>query len=115
MKSQYIIITITIITLVISILFLFYTEQKQRKDSQDFWSIYFVDPIGSDNAFIIDNASKKNLFIYKVHSKEKELESNDIPLNNGEQKLIKVENSKNIKPITITVTDGETEKTIEKK
>ena len=115
MKSQYVIIFITLTTLVASMLFLTYTEQQQRINSQDFWSVYFVYPTGEKNDFIIDNKSKDNFFIYKVHSGEKELQSGDISIENGNAELIQIENDANMSPITITVTDGYDERIIEKK
>ncbi len=115
MKSQYILILIILSTLVVSMLLLTHTEQEQRIDSQDFWSAYFVYPTGEDNDFVIDNKSKDNFFIYKVHSGEKELQSGDIAIKSGEAKLIEVESAANTTPVTVTITDGYDEKILEKK
>ncbi len=115
MKSQYIIIITTTITLIATMLFLAYTEQHQRDTQQHFWSIYFISPNTDTNDFIIENNADETLFIYKIHSGDTELHAGEITLAKNAWKRIKTQKTTNIRPITVTVTNGDTEKIIEKK
>jgi hypothetical protein len=115
MRSQYIIIAVVFITLIATMLMLTYTENEQRHAGNDFWSVYFLYPMGSENDFVIDNVHKDSLFIYKVHSNDQELQRGEITMKRGEQKIIEIEKKSNIIPVTVTITDGYSEKVLEKK
>ena len=116
MKSQYIII-LTIITITVaSMLLLAKIEDNQRTDNQDFWSIYFVDPLGSDNRFVIDNKTPEiKTFHYDITVNEKMINSEDIEIEKNNRKLIELEKLNPTESITIQVTTNDETKTIYKK
>jgi len=116
MKSQYIIILTIIITLTTSMLFLAQIEKDQRADNQDFWSVYFVDPLGSDNRFVIDNKTpKEKTFHYDITVDENIIQSEDVKIEKNTRKLIEVSKSEIAKPFTITITTDAETKQIYKK
>jgi len=115
MKSQYIIILTIIITLTASMLFLAQIEKKQRTDNQNFWSIYFVDPLGTDNHFVIDNKTPEDkIFHYDITIDKNIIQSEDIEIEKNTRKLIETDNFNN-QNIKIIVTQNDINKQIEKK
>lgn len=115
MKSQYIIILATLITLIATMLLLAFIEKDQREKNEDFWSVYFVYPLTEENDFVIDNKSEDATFTYEIHSGENALKSNSVEIKKDSRKLIKVTEEGNISPIEITIKSNNDIKTIEKK
>ncbi|MEA3323386.1 MAG: hypothetical protein U9Q12_04130 [Patescibacteria group bacterium] len=116
MKSQYIIILTIIIALTASMLFLAQVENDQRADNQDFWSVYFVDPLGVDNRFVIDNETPKTkTFHYDIAIDENIIQSEDVKIEKNNRKLVEVRELEFTKPLTITITTDEEIKKIYKK
>ena len=116
MKSQYIIILTITIALVVGMLFLAQTEQNQRNQNQNFWSIYFVAPLTTvDNRFVIDNKTKNDAtFHYEIKIDDEVKKFEDIEIKKDERKLINTKNYNN-QSIKIIVTNDEDKKEIEKK
>ncbi len=73
-------------------------EEDQRTNNQDFWSIYFVDPLGSSNDFIIDNKSPETkIFHYDIIIDENIVNSNDIEIEKNNIKTVEIDDEyKNI-------------------
>jgi len=111
---KYAIILTIIIALTASMLLLAQVENNQRKNNQNFWSIYFVDPIGTDNRFVIDNKTPTTqIFYYDVLVNEVSVHSGNIEIEENTRKLIKNESTQ--KPFEIIVTTESNIKTIYKK
>lgn len=110
MKSQYSIIISTIAFLVLSMLFLAYIEQHQRNLQENFWSIYFVAPLDTTNAFVIDNRTPEDAtFTYEIHAKYGTLlHSDTVTLTPKNRTLIETSPKQDVTPISIIVyKDGE--------
>ncbi len=116
MKSQYIII-LTIITITVaSMLLLAKIEDTQRENNQNFWSIYFVDPMGTDTRFVIDNKTPEiKTFHYDIIVNEEMINSGDIEIGKNNRKLIELKELEPTESIMIQVTTNDEMKTIYKK
>ena len=115
MRSQHIIIATILTGLIAGMFYLAKTAYDQQQANRDFWSIYFADPVGQNNAFVIDNATKDDAtFHYEIMTESKTREENDITVKKDERKLIKIPTLNNV-PVMIKVTNNTEEKTIEKK
>jgi len=115
MKSQYTIIITIIITLVASMLLLARIEDNQRTDNQNFWSIYFVDPLGTNNSFVIDNKTPDTqTFHYDVLVNDNSVQSGNMEIKNGDRKLIELNKQDITSTLKIIVTNVENKKQIEK-
>jgi len=102
------IISSLIIPLVLSFLFLAYTETRQQSpDSQNWWVVYFSNPKDESLNFVIENNSDKNNFHYTISLDKDLIKEADIEINKGIRKKIPVtiENSEG-KKITIRVSVG---------
>lgn len=113
MKKYSIILTV-MITLVASMLLLAQIENKQRTDNQNFWSVYFVNPLGNNNDFVIENKTPNTqTFHYEITSNEDSPDSVDVTIEKNTTKTIEIKETK--KPITITTTLDKDKKEIYKK
>lgn len=116
MKSQYIIIFTIIIVTVASMLLLAKIEDNQRTNNQDFWSIYFINPLENDYHFVIDNKTPNTqLFHYDVIINDNSVHFGDMEIEKNNHELIELEKQESDFPIKIIVTNGNNEKEIEKK
>ena len=116
MKSQYIIILTIIIIIIASMLLLAQIEDNQRTNNQNFWSIYFIDPLGSNNGFVIDNKTPNTqTFHYDVLVNNSSIHSGNIEIEKNDRKLIELTEQNNLSPIEIIVTNTDKTKTIERK
>lgn len=116
MKQQFIIIVITIIALVTAMLFLAFVEEHQVASGDDFWSVYFVQPLDKvDNSFIIDNHGDERTFTYTLTTSDV-THSDTITLAQDQWRHITLPDQyNNVSSITITVDDTTTKKSIYKK
>lgn len=116
MKNQIIIIVTILICLSTSMLFLAYTEKTQREHDENFWSMYFIAPFTrNDNAFVIDNRAADATFHYTITSSDQEILTGDISVAKNDRELVNPGEINALSPITITVTQNDEKKSIEKK
>jgi hypothetical protein len=96
-------------------LFLATIENNQRINNQDFWSVYFTDPLGENNNFIIDNKTQKDaVFDYEISIEDEVKDSGNIKIPKDTHKLIETKELNN-QPVLIVITTNDTKKEIEKK
>lgn len=116
MKQQFIIITITLITLATAMLLLAFTEEYQVANGDDFWSVYFVQPLDAvDNSFIIDNHGSERTFTYTIMTHDA-THTDTVMISKDEWHHITLPDQyHNTSPITIDIEDAKTKKSIYKK
>lgn len=97
-------------------LFLGYMEYVQRKNGENFWSLYFVDPLSSNNnSFIIENRGDTSQFHYTLYIDSNIILDKDITVPTKDQALITTFDIQNTLPVTITVTKDDEKKELTKK
>lgn len=112
--SSKIIISLLIIFLIASFLYLAYIEQNQRGEG-NFWVLYFADPKSGNLNFVIENHSDKNNFHWEVLADKEKINEGDENIAEGStwKRGFQVADTDG-KKITIIVSDGENEKEIYK-
>lgn len=94
MKNQKNIIIAIVSLILTSVLLLGILERKQHtgKDSQGWWSVYFVSPYDEKSLdFVIENYDDKNKFTYEVILGDEVVKSESINIENGEFKNIELD------------------------
>lgn len=114
MKNTRIIIAAIFGSIVISVLLLAYTEQRQVRDGENFWSVAFTDPLGATNDICIDNRMPRDTaFHYRVHTADNTtLADAEITIPARSTHTIVIPHPA---PITVTVTANDEVFTLSKK
>lgn len=101
------IISSLIIFLVLSFLFLAYTETRQQSPaSQNWWVVYFSNPKDESLNFVIENNSDQNNFHYIISTDNNLLKESEVSISKGIKKEITVSIDGTEKKITIRVSAG---------
>ena len=109
------IISLLLIFLVLSFLFLAWNEtQQQSPTSQNWWVIYFSNPKDESLDFLIENNSNETGFHYEISDGEKILEEADIKIAKGAKKEIPLIKDIENKKIIIRVSAGDEKREIYK-
>ena len=107
--------------MVLSFIFLSYTQTKQQSpQSQDWWVVYFSNPKNDSLDFTIENNSNQTSFHYAILSDKNKIDEKDVAIDKGAKKEISVENKPAFaeatagRKITIRVNTGDDIKEIYK-
>lgn len=96
-------------------LLLAHIEYNQRTNNQNFWSIYFVDPLGTNTSFVIDNKTPDTqTFHYDILVNDNSVQSGNMEIKNGGRKLIELNKQDITSTLKIIVTNGGNKKQIER-
>ncbi len=110
--------TIIIVTLcagiLLSIFALSYTESRQVRNGENFWSVAFIDPLGAANDVMIDNRTHADtVFHYIVRDTDGAiLMESDITIPTRTTQTVTIPHTT---PLTVTVTAGDDSFTLTKK
>lgn len=106
----------TIGFLLVSFIFLAFTERRQQDpNSQNWWAIYFENPKNNSLNFVIENHSSNESFQWEIAADKDSVTKGIVNIKKGDKKTIPVSsNSITNKKITITVTSGNSKKEIYK-
>ena len=94
--------------MVLSFLFLAYTETRQQSPaSQNWWVINFANPKNESLNFTIENNSDQNNFHYAISADKDSVKEAAIQIAKGEKKEIPISIDSTKKKITIQVSAGD--------
>lgn len=96
-------------------LFLGYMEKKQRDTDENFWSIYFVAPLSSDDhRFVIDSRSSSTAFRYDIMINEQIIDSKEITIKRKDHVIITPSEIRSL-PFSIIVSHDDKKQELTKK
>jgi hypothetical protein len=90
MSNEKKIIIASVVFLLTSVSFLFYSEDQRLRSADSGWEVYFQDPQNSDSTFIIKNNGKAKKFHWKkmIGNNTITQEESDILIPAGQEKSI---------------------------
>lgn len=114
MNNKTIIIS-TISFLLVSFVFLSWSEKKQADmNSKNIWVTYFLNPKDNSLNFVIENHSKNTDFKYQIFEDKDVIKQESVSVKLGESKNITVSSNLSQKKMTIEVETGNEKKEIYK-